>query len=464
MKKNTSAPRLLLGLAAAACATGIAMPRQANAEVSDSDFNALKQAVQKLIGEVHALEQTNATAAQIHEQDQEQIRQLQRKLTETEQLATNAAMETVAAQTPPSLGPIDEASVNHNFMIVGDAEVQFGKVDGQHSGFSMADFAPIFLYRAGDNILFEAGFDTTLANNAPGAAGYSTSFDLSFAQLDYLMNDYMTLSAGALLLPLGTYAERNAGWLNKFPDDPLAVDALLPENGVGAELQGGVPIGRSGSSLSYQVYGVNGPSSADINGAPSGTAGNLDLAGNVGPANLHTDPSGGGRVGAFFPFPYGSHYDFELGISGQSGQWDDAGTHLWSAGVLDAALHLGPYFEAKGEYILTRYGTDDFGRVNPRGWYAQASYRLAGLNLNLPLIDNVEMVGRYDAVRNGYNYTGGSFVPSQNLFYSTRRWSAGLIYYFTNTLLFEADYEWFCLRSDPSIPANQFILQLSLGF
>lgn len=456
--------RLILGLATAGCVTGIALPRLATAEVSDSDFNALKQAVQNLSGEVHALEQTNAAAEQIHEQDQEQIRQLQQKLSATQQLATNVALETVAAQVPPPTGPIDEASVNHNFMIVGDAEVQYAKATGQHGGFALADFAPLFLYRASDNIMFEGGFDTTLSDNAPGAAGYSTAFDLSFAQLDYVMNDYMTLSVGDLLLPLGTYSERSAGWLNKFPDDPLVVDALIPSAGVGAEIEGSVPFGQSASSLSYQVYGVNGPSSADIHGALPGSAGNLDLTGNVGPVNLHSDPSGGARLGVFFPFPYKPRYDFELGISGQSGEWDDAGTHLWTAGVLDAALHLGPNFEAKGEYILTHYGTDNLGEVAQHGWFAQASYRLAGLNLELPLINNVELVGRYDSVHNGYNFADSLVNPGDDLFYSTRRWSAGFIYYITNTLLFEADYEWFWLRSDPAIPSNQMILQLSLGF
>ena len=122
--------------------------------------------------------------------------------------------------------PIDEATVNHNFMMLGDAEFQYAKTAGQHGAFLLADFAPIFLYRGGDNILFEAGFDTTLAEQrrAGHDSGYTTSFDLSFAQLDYVMNDYMTLCAGDLLLPLGTYTERGAGWLNKIPDDPLAVE------------------------------------------------------------------------------------------------------------------------------------------------------------------------------------------------------------------------------------------------
>ena len=67
----------------------------------------------------------------------------------------------------------------HNLTMAGDAEVQFGKTAGQHSGFALADFAPIFLYRTSDNILFEAGFDTMLQNagGPPGTGGgANTSF------------------------------------------------------------------------------------------------------------------------------------------------------------------------------------------------------------------------------------------------------------------------------------------------
>lgn len=443
--------RLMFGLVIAGSALCMAQPPGATAEVSDADFNALKEAVQKLNDQVQSLQQTNAAQQQTHAQDVEQLRQLQAKLVETEQMATNAVQKSIAAAQMPPLPrqPIDEATVNHNFMILGDAEFQYGKTDGQHGAFALADFAPIFLYRAGDNTLFEAGFDTTLANNAPGGAGYTTTFDLSFAQLDYVLNNYVTFSAGDLLLPLGTYSERSAGWLNKFPDDPLAVDDLLPGSGVGAELSGGIPLGNAGKLLNYAVYGVNGPSSAD----GSGDAGALDLGGNVGVrsdsvmANLHGNPSGGARVGLFLPFK--PHYDFELGISGQSGEWNDTGTHLWSAGVLDAALHLGSSFEAKGEYIITRYGSDNLGMIRQEGWFAQAGYKLAGLNLELPMINNVELVGRFDSVHDGMGT-------------STQRYTVGYVYYITNTLLFEGDYE-FVHSNDPT-QANQLIFQLSLGF
>ena len=73
-------------------------------------------------------------------------------------------------------------------------------------------------------------------------------------------------------------------------------------------------------------------------------------------------------------FPYGPpHYDLELGISGMSGEWDDAAKHAWTGGAIDASLHLGPYFEAKGEYVRAQYGSDignefDLGRSGRGGW------------------------------------------------------------------------------------------------
>ena len=64
--------------------------------------------------------------------------------------------------------------------MAGDAEVQFGNVEGQHSAFALADFAPIFLYRANDNVLFEAGFDFMLPNGTAlgTTSGTSSGSDL----------------------------------------------------------------------------------------------------------------------------------------------------------------------------------------------------------------------------------------------------------------------------------------------
>ena len=442
------------GILATLCAISLAQPPAATA-VTDEDFNALKEAVSKMGQRMDELGKLHEQDQKLHEQDQQQIQQLKQQLGETHEAATNAVQQAEAATAQvQSVRPMLEGRpATHNFTMVGDAEIQFGKVDGSHSGFALADFAPIFLFRGGDRVLFEAGFDVTLANGVNSAgthdAGSSTSVSLSFAQLDYLFNDYMTFVGGDMLLPLGTYSERSAGWLNKIPDTPLP-RGLLPGSGVGVQLRGGVPLGEAGQSLAYSAFVVNGPSSMD----GTATSTNLDLLGNVGIqnngnfGNLHGNPSAGGRVGWFHPFKAGT--DLELGLSGQSGTWDDADQHLWSAGVFDAALHITPYFEAKGEYIYTWQSTSDRSTIYPKGWWIQASYKLAGLNLELPLVNNLELVGRYDT----FNDAVGTHAD---------RYTLGYVYYFSNTLLFEGDYE-FRNSNNSDLAHNTLLFQVSYGF
>jgi hypothetical protein len=432
-------------------AASVALPGQASAQVTPDEFNALKDSVQKLSQQVEQLMKLHDQDQKLHEEDQKLIKGLQQQVGETQTAVTNVQQKAEDVAKVQSTYPAAKGGLAalHNLTIAGDAEVAFGKAAGQHGTFALADFAPIFLFRASDNVLFEAGFDVTLGNNKDlngnRAAGSSTSVDLSFAQLDYLLNDYVTVVGGDMLLPLGTYSERGAGWLNKIPDDPLARN-VLPGSGVGVQLRGSVPVAQSGSMLTYSLYGVNGPSSAD----GTGNAAALDLGGNAGDMpNWHANPSGGGRVGWFYPFK--PHYDIELGLSGQTGVWDDAGNRTWNAGVLDASLHLSPYFEAKGEYVYTRQQTDDLGTITPRGWWVQAAYKLAGLNLDVPLVHNIELVTRYDTMNDALGT-------------KTDRLTAGYIYYFSNTLQFKGDYEFLHSRGPNALPSNAFVLQLSYGF
>jgi hypothetical protein len=247
----------------------------------------------------------------------------------------------------------------------------------------------------------------------------------------------------------------------------------LPNNGIGAQLRGSIPLGEGGMMLTYSAYGVNGPSSVE----GTGNSGSLDLSGNVGflastttkpppygqslysatttfggLGNLHANPSGGGRLGWFYA--YKPHYDLELGVSGQYGEWNDLGNN-WSAVVLDAALHLSPSFELKGEYINTWQDTSDLGTIRPHGWWIQGGYKLAGLNLDLPLINNFEVVGRYDTTKDGLS-------PATSI----DRYTAGLVYYLTNTLLLEGDYEWLHSVGPSSfqVPNNAMLFQISYGF
>ena len=111
------------------------------------------------------------------------------------------------------------------------------------------------------------------------------------------------------------------------------------------------------------------------------------------------------------------------------------------------------------------YGIDNEGAVMcpPMPQWADAGMTdsdaravVAFLRTLPPVVNNVELVGRYDSVRNGYDGNSNSFH------FNTQRYTLGGIYYFSSTLLFEADYE-FLDSNDPS-QVNQLILQLSYGF
>ena len=65
-------------------------------------------------------------------------------------------------------------------------------------------------------------------------------------------------------------------------------------------------------------------------------------------------------------------------------------------------------------------------------------------------------MGRYDSLHGAYDSNNDAFD------FNTRRCTAGFVYYITNTLLFEGDYE-FLRSTDPS-QVDQLILQLSYGF
>ena len=59
--------------------------------------------------------------------------------------------------------------------------------------------------------------------------------------------------------------------------------------------------------------------------------------------------------------------------------------------------------------------TTDLGTIRPTAGGFKAGYKLAGLNLDLPLINNLELVGRYDTRRND------ALTPSDHELTATRR-------------------------------------------
>ncbi len=334
-------------------------------------------------------------------------------------------------------------------VVAGSASVLYNREEGKNGSFLLGQFAPILLFRANDKVLLESELEFGL--NSDG----STDTELEYAQLDYAFDDYLSFVGGKFLLPLGTFPEKlHPAWINKMPTLPLVYTGvgqmmhdtgIVPFSDIGAQALGGVHIGQRDAVFTYAGYLVNGAYDFEH----SDDTGKDQFSFEKGNDYLNGSPSGGGRVAVFYPWsPY---HDVEVGFSGQIGTWDKNNELSWSAMVGDAALHLGPYTEVRGEYVHTWGETPDKGTLEPEGAFAQVAYKLAGLQLDLPLISNFEAVFRYD-------YLDRDVTGSR-----THGYALGLNYYVTNTLLLKGAYE-FIDSSNAPYDHNRLTFQVAYGF
>src|SRR5207302_5963452 len=123
------------------------------------------------------------------------------------------------------------------FLVAGYGTSTFEAKSGEDPFFD-ATFNAFFLWKLTDRLLFEGEVEWEFEDG-------NTTTNLEIAQASYLLNDYMTIGVGRFLNPMNYFVERqHMGWVNKFPDKPLAVyDGLLPESDIGAQLRGVIPIG-----------------------------------------------------------------------------------------------------------------------------------------------------------------------------------------------------------------------------
>src|SRR4029077_3578190 len=104
---------------------------------------------------------------------------------------------------------------------------------------------------------------------------------LDYAQVDYIANPYLTVTAGRLLPPFGLFNERlDPIWIRALQPDPL----ILP---IGTESSDGVMF-RGGFQLN---------SKANMNYAAYVSVTTIEVSG------VESERHAGGRLGFFFPGP-----------------------------------------------------------------------------------------------------------------------------------------------------------------
>lgn len=164
-------------------------------------------------------------------------------------------------------------------------------------------FNPLFIYKQSDRLIFESELEFHFEGN-------DLALGLEYANISYLLNDFITIRAGKIFLPFGIFIERlHPAWVNKFPTMPQGFghDGVLPGTDLGFEARGAFYVGQL--KLNYALFVVNGPQLVE-----SGEQAGMLTYDKLNDNNFQK--TFGGRVG-IFPLTNSS---LELGLSGNYGK------------------------------------------------------------------------------------------------------------------------------------------------
>ena len=354
--------------------------------------------------------------------------------------------------TPPSEPAKESLLGMTNFHIAGFGTATFEARNGDVSNFS-ASFNPIFLWELSPKLLFESRLEIE-------PSGSGTNVELEYAELTYLLNDYMTLGAGEFLTPSNVFVERfEALWINKLPDRPLAVyDGILPERSFGFQIRGGIPLGPARAN--YAFYIANGP---QLNVFSRSRAGELEFQDF---SDNNDDKAFGGRVG-FLPIPgVEVGYGFETAKPGTQGStFADVRSLTQSVDLnitRDSDILKGR-FDIHAQYAWSHVeeatydptGVFGFGPLtfesDRDGGYVQLAYRPS--KWEAEFVRNFELVGRWDHLSRAPSGMGD---PQEG------RWTVGLNYWLGPGTVVKAAYEWDNPHGEPNRDA--LFLQVATGF
>ena len=335
------------------------------------------------------------------------------------------------------------------FLVAGYGTSTFEAKSGEDPFFD-ATFNAFLLWKLTDRLLFEGEVEFEFEDG-------NTTTNLEIAQASYLLNDYMTIGVGRFLNPMNFFVERqHMGWVNKFPDKPLAVyDGLLPESDLGAQLRGIIPIGPT--KLEYAAFVANAP---DLITTPDDALGMLEF-GNT--ANHGGHVAVGGHIG-FIPLP-----ELEVGYGirrSKVGPRDDAVEAILQSVDLNYvkdSTFLKGLINVRAQWVWSHvghllYDMDETGvpgsftfNNNRNGGYAQLSYRPT--HIDNDVIKNFEPVVRYDRFNQLHTPVG----------FDEERWSFGLDYWLTPSTVIKAAYE-LDDKNGGARDQDAFMLQVAVGF
>ena len=328
------------------------------------------------------------------------------------------------------------------FMIrgYGHTGLNFMNSEGEkESSYVGSAFAPIFLFKHSDRLMFEAELEFVLENN-------ELEVGLEYADVMYVLNKNMTVRAGKFLLPFGTFMERlHPAWINRLPTRPLGFghDGIAPSSGIGIELRGAFDLG--GPKLNYSVYSTNGPRLKDGSEEPE-EAGML-LFQNFEDNN--NSKAFGGRLG-ILPFADSStEFGFSAystnGVGETDSEYEDVGAFLYAIdfSFVKQVPEIKGFIDVKGQYNNSNIDDAAFIETHEDGdeeeytfdnksnsFYAQLSYRPTMANSDF--LKKLEVVGRFS----NFNAPEGAEWEEQS-----EQYAFGLNYWLTWRSVIKVAYQ-----------------------
>jgi hypothetical protein len=329
-------------------------------------------------------------------------------------------------------------------------------------GFYFGEFTPDFLLKLNDWIFLEA--EIAVGGSGSVSAG-------SFAQADFIVNDWFTVIAGRFVAPIGWFNERlNNPWINKLPADtpgagPLLWQQVLPAFSLlGVQAQGSFYLGNSPFKLEYSAYVSNG-----LNLTPA-TAGSPTLSELANLQNMEdtfgfvtNDKAFGGRLGLWWP-----ERGLEVGVSGMingdyvAGGFEDS-IALWA---VDFNYHMGNWdFRAEGGISYQQSANFIGANIRREGFYTQVAYR--PYDIENKYLQRLEGVYRFAYVdfpgidANELDLT--TFGTPMDVPIRRQQNEIGVNYYFYPRLVLKCAYQ---INDEPRfhLHDNQFITELDWGW
>lgn len=263
--------------------------------------------------------------------------------------------------------------------------------------------------------------------------------DVPWAQIDFLVSDWLTAVVGRYLVPIGFYNERlSYEWGNKLPDDPLMFHQVSPLASTnGAQLRGSTYLFGSPVKLEYSLYGGNG---MQLSATPATVADLADLS--VLASSDETNAKAvGGRLGLWVP---------QWGINGGVSAYYDHDYAQTAPRLdlniisVDANYHRGNWDARFEAAHMNQQAAAIIGRdIQRSGLYAQLGYR--PYHVASYFLQRLEFVGRYGLERFvGIDPSALDFTTFSDLTFvpvDRNQYTCSLNYYFYPSLILKFAYE-----------------------